>query len=114
MPISVGNVLDKISETRSKIAILEGVVLHLRSNYHTSDAGEPEMRFYRGDYAPVPEAHISSTIVDLEALVKECRAQLEQWEGIVVDVDEVPSGGGPGNGGKKTKKPKEATATDGR
>lgn len=112
MSISVGNVLDKISETRSKIAVFEGLILHLKSNYHTSDAGEPEMKFYRGDYAPVPEPHIEASIADMEALVKEFRAQLEQWENIVVDVNE-PGAGGTGGGNKKTKKvAKDATATE--
>lgn len=108
MPISIGNVLDKISETRSKIAVLEGLVLHLKSNYLTSDTGEPEMRFYRGDYAPVPELHIVAGIGDIELLVKDLRAQLAQWEGITVEVED----NGPSGAPKKAKKAKEAAAAE--
>lgn len=103
MPISAGSVVDKISEVRSKIAVFEGLVLHLKSNYLTSsDSGEAEMKFYRGDYAPVPEAHVRASLVDLESLVMDLQTLLAQWEGIMIEVDEQTATIVPG--GKKGKK----------
>jgi hypothetical protein len=111
MSITAGSVIDKISELRSKISVFEGLVLHLKSNYIATDAGEAEMKFYRGDYAPVPEPHIHSTIGDLDAFVADLRAQLAQWEGIVIDVDETPPSGNGKKPGKKNKKEDTADAT---
>jgi hypothetical protein len=89
MPISAGNIIDKISELRSKVAAYEGLVLHLRSNYMSIDEdGEPELRFHRGDYAPVPEQHIELVISEIEALVRELREQQVEWESITVSVGE--------------------------
>ena len=103
MSISAGSVVDRISEVRSKIAVFEGLVLHLKSNYITSsDSGEAEMKFYRGDYAPVPEAHVTTALVELESLVMDMRTLLAQWEGIMIDVDEQTATLVPG--GKKTGK----------
>ncbi len=105
MPISAGTVVDKISEVRSKIAVFEGLVLHLKSNYVASeDSGEAEMRFYRGDYAPVPEPHIETALLDIESLVLDLREQLSQWEGIMIEVDEHTATLVPGGKNKQGKK----------
>lgn len=89
MPISAGTIVDKISEVRSKIAVFEGLVLHLKSNYLPSDAGDPEMKFYRGDYAPVPAPHVEASIGDVEQHLLDLREQLAQWEGIIVEMEET-------------------------
>ena len=91
MPISAGTIVDKISEVRSKIAVFEGLVLHLKSNYLPSDAGDPEMKFYRGDYAPVPAPHVEAAIGDVEQHLLDLREQLAQWEGIIVDMENTTS-----------------------
>jgi hypothetical protein len=91
MPISAGTIVDKISEVRSKIAVFEGLVLHLKSNYLPSDAGDPEMKFYRGDYAPVPAPHVEASIGDVEHHLLDLREQLAQWEGIIVEMENTTS-----------------------
>lgn len=104
MPISVGSIVDKISEARSKIAVYKSLVLHLRSNYLSSADSAAEMQVFRADYAPVPEPHIELTIADLSAMVSELEALLRQWENITVEVD------GNVSGKKKTKKEKADAA----
>jgi hypothetical protein len=92
---TVGQITDKISELKSKIAIQEGVVLHLKANFMSSDAGEPEMHFTRDDYATVPEKHITTFIVEAVDEIDALKAQLEEWENLAVplpgDEPEQPS-----------------------
>jgi hypothetical protein len=109
MPISVGSIVDKISEARSKIAIYKNVMLNLRSNYLSSADSEAEMQVVRADYAPVPEAHIELAIADLTVVVEELEALLKQWENITVDMSD------PAEAGKKksTKKEKANAAAEG-
>ena len=109
MPISAGTVVDKISEVRSKIAVFEGLVLHLKSNYLPSDAGDPEMKFYRGDYAPVPASHVEASIGDMEQHLLDLREQLAQWEGIIIELE----GTGPGSRGVVAVKKNKKETTDG-
>jgi len=104
MAISAGTVVDKISEVRSKIAVFEGLILHLKSNYLPSDAGDPEMKFYRGDYAPVPSSHVESAIIDVEHHLLDLREQLSQWEGIVIELDEPAPNTNKAAGIKKNRK----------
>lgn len=105
MSITAGSVVDKVSEIRSKIAVFEGLLLYLRSNYLSSDAGDAEMRFARADYATVPEAHVEGAMHELETRLKDFRDELHQWENLSVNVDDQPA--------QKNKKKKEtANATD--
>lgn len=91
MPLTVGQISDKISELRSKIAIQEGVALYLEANYKSSDAGSSEMHFTRNDHARVPEAHIDRYVEDTVEVLDTLRAELLQWESMpVVDPTEKP------------------------
>lgn len=85
---TVGQIADKISELRSKIAIHEGVLLYLESNYTSSDAGAAEMHFTRADYARVPEVHVVAYMTDVHETVQELRMELEHWENLAVPVGE--------------------------
>ena len=92
MALSAGTIVDKISELRSKIAVLEGLVLYLEANYKGSDAGEAEMRFTRRDFATVPQAHIDVTIADLSAAMGAFAEELEHWEGLMFPTeDDAPA-----------------------
>lgn len=86
MIVSAGYILDKISETRSKIAVIDGLMLHLRANYLPSDAGEPEMRFFRNDYAPVPASHIHEAIRDYETIRNKLMGEIIRLESVDVNV----------------------------
>jgi hypothetical protein len=81
---TVGQITDKISELRSKIAIHEGLVLYLRANYVSSDAGAAEMHLTRNDHATVPEDHIKAHMGDMVDYIDELRYQLTQWENLPV------------------------------
>jgi hypothetical protein len=82
--LTVGQITDKISEIRSKIAVYEGTVLHLKANYKSTDAGPAEMHFTRSDGAIVPEEHIDRFIDDTVFVVDGLRAELSQWENLSV------------------------------
>jgi hypothetical protein len=89
---TVGQIADKISELKSRIAIAEGLQLYLRANYMSSDAGEPEMTFTRDDWATVPEAHIKTHLADVDEQLNEYREELEAWENFSVPMgDEEPA-----------------------
>lgn len=86
MAITAGNALSKISEIRSKIAIFEGLIMYLRANYVSSDAGEAEMRFTRSDYATVPEKHVEVSVHELQEQIENMQRELEEWESLELDV----------------------------
>jgi hypothetical protein len=81
---TVGQITDKISELKSKIAIKESLITYVQSNYMSSDAGSPEMTFQREDYATVPEVHISRFVDEAVDEVGQLRAELEQWQSLDV------------------------------
>jgi hypothetical protein len=93
MSIKAGAVISKISEIRSKIAIFEGLILYLRTNYLSSDTGDAEMRYTRSDHASVPESHVESSIHELETTISEYRDQLEEWENLELNAEETVEGG---------------------
>lgn len=84
MPLTFGQISDKVSELRSKIAIKEAFVLHLKANYKSSDAGSAEMHVTRDDFATVPEIHIDLFIEDTVDEIDTMRAELRQWESLPV------------------------------
>ena len=93
MGVKAGTVIDKISEIRSRISVLEGLILYLRTNYLSSDSGDAEMRFSRSDYATVPEVHVESTINEIEVKISEARDELENWENLSLEAEEALEGG---------------------
>lgn len=93
MSIKAGAVISKISEIRSKIAIFEGLILYLRTNYLSSETGDAEMRYTRSDHASVPEAHVEASIHELETTISEYRDQLEEWENLELNAEETVEGG---------------------
>jgi hypothetical protein len=82
--ITLGRVVDQISENRSKIAVYETLLTYLRSNYLPSDAGRAEMSVLRPDYAMVQKPDIEKTIADICDRVAELRAELLEWENLTV------------------------------
>lgn len=95
MSLTVVQIMDKVSELRSKIAIYEGLILYLKANYKSSDAGEAEMSFTRDDHATVPEVHVDTFIKDAVDTLDQMRVELEHWESMPVpspdDEVEVPA-----------------------
>lgn len=84
---TVGQIVDKISELRSKIAISDYTLRHLRTYYFASDHGEAEMKLYRDDQALVSEGHVRAYLDDLDSQLKEYKAELKHWESLAVPVE---------------------------
>lgn len=101
--LTAGQIVTTVSEFRSKIAVLEMLVLHLRTNYVSSEGKDedepvpPEMYCERSDFARVSEQHIQATINDLVEKIGEMKDELEEWESLPI---ETPKSGDP----KKKKK----------
>jgi hypothetical protein len=79
---TVGQVVTKIAELRSRVAIGEALVLYLRAHYVSSDSGDAEMKITRDDHAFVPEGHVGDYIQQIVDDVDEARAELSQWENL--------------------------------
>jgi len=77
---TVGQILDKLSKLKSRIAILEGVQHHLQANYLNSDAGAADMCFVRSDHGVVPQKHVEEFVGELSEMIEEAHSQLEEWE----------------------------------
>ncbi len=84
MPLTFGQIANKVSELLSKIALKENFVLHLRANYKSSDAGEAEMYVVREDHATVSEDHIDRFIEDTVDEIDQLRAELLQWQNLPI------------------------------
>lgn len=111
MAIKLGQLVDKISETRSKLAVFQNFRLHLQSNYLSTEAGEPEQKIFRGDYAPVPEVHVHASIAEIDQQIAEFEELLKQLEGTEVDVD--TGGGATASPKKKFGKKEKTDGTEG-
>lgn len=78
--MKVGEVVEKISELKSKKAIASQLVMYLKAHFMSSDIGAPEMRITRDDCHMVPEGHIKSFINDLSDGVDETEAMQVEYE----------------------------------
>lgn len=90
MGITVGKITEKLSELKSRLAIIEGLVLYLATNYRTSADGmiPPEMHFTRVDGGHVSEPHIESFSADLVETLDQLRIEIQHWEDLEVPGDE--------------------------
>ena len=78
--MKVGEVVEKISELKSKKAIVAQLVMYLKAHFLSSDIGSPEMRITRDDCHMVPEDHIKVFINDLADGVDETEAMQVEYE----------------------------------
>lgn len=91
--LTAGQIVTRISEQRSKIALLELCVMHLRTNYlstegRAEDLVPPEMYVTRSDGSRVSEDHIEVMLREFEVILAETREELLEWESITMA--EVP------------------------
>ena len=84
---TVGQINAKISELRSKIAVYEGLVHYLKTNYLPSDHSDAEMSFTRTDFVRVPPPHIEASMADLVEKVDQLRVEMEKWEEMPVSLE---------------------------
>lgn len=93
--LTVGQINEKISELRSKIAVTEGIVLYLKTHYMPSDGSQAEMHFTRTDYGKVPPRHVEKTIADYVEYLDALKVELHQMENMPISMPEptklVPS-----------------------
>lgn len=78
--LTVGQLNEKISMLRSKIAVTEGIVLYLKTHYMPSDGATSEMSFTRSDYGKVPPKHVEATIADYVDYLDSLKIELEKLE----------------------------------
>jgi hypothetical protein len=76
---TVGEALQKVSELKSRWAILHELVVYLETHFKSSDAGEPELRITREDFATVPEDHIEAQIAHLANEMDQIQQELDEW-----------------------------------
>lgn len=86
---TAGEIADKISELRSKVAVQETLISQLRANYMSSDAGAGELRIQRQDGAVVPDHHFQVCIKDMDTMINELRGELEEWESLTFNTGPV-------------------------
>ncbi len=93
MALKVGEVLEKVSELKSKKAIASQIVMYLQAHYLSSDTGSAEMRITRDDSHMVPEEHVKAFINDLSDNVDEIEAMQVEYEEFVAsdpkDIEEA-------------------------
>jgi hypothetical protein len=86
--LTVGQINEKISTLRSKIAVTQGLVLYLKSHYMPSDGTTAEMHFTRSDYGKVPPDHVEATIADYVDYLDTLKIELEKWENTPISTPE--------------------------
>jgi hypothetical protein len=90
--LTAKEIVDKVTELRSKIGVYEMLLLHLRTNYlstegkNESEVIPPEMHVQRDDGARVPEKHVVALMSDLTHQVDEMKSELEDWESLPMDM----------------------------
>ncbi len=109
---TAGHIAEKISELRSKIAVTQGIVLHLRANFLSSNDKVPaEMYITRSDGTTVSSPHIEAAIEDYLEYMGQLTTELEHWENTQIPdlMDSKPNGAKK----KKTKTKETANAATG-
>lgn len=72
--------MEKVSELKSRTAVIEMLMLYLDANYLDDDSGEAEMSVTRDDAALVPQEHIKEFQAWLAEQVDQADSEIEEWE----------------------------------
>lgn len=80
MALKVVEVVEKISELKSRKAIAAQIAMYLKAHYLSSDTGAPEMKITRDDCHMVPEEHIKLFISEMSDSVDESDAMQVEYE----------------------------------
>jgi len=81
---TVGETIAKISELRSRWAILHEVLVYLETHYKSSDAGPPEIKIHTNENTIVPEEHIDIEVSNITHQMDQISQELDEWEKLVV------------------------------
>lgn len=87
VPKTVAELMELISELRSRKSVYQMFIGHVRICYQKSDSGPAEMKITREDLGIVPESHIEKTVLEIEERINFIDAQIEELQG-------QPIGGG--------------------
>lgn len=87
---TLGQVAEKVSLIRSKIAVGETLVVYLQTHYQAIEDNDPEESVLRDDYAQVPPNHISEYIETLQEGIHELEQELIEWEAMTVVPPSAP------------------------
>jgi len=88
MATTLGELSRRVSELRSRIAVIEGLVRYTATNYLSGSGGHisAEMRFSLEGGSWVPEEHVVLASEELEELVAGLRVELSTLESMNIDV----------------------------
>lgn len=80
-PQTIQEVIERISELRSRKAVYQTAIAHLKTCYRETDAGAAEMRMFReGDQGLVPQLHIEKSLVEMETRIDYLDAEIEELQ----------------------------------
>lgn len=88
---TIRQALDKVSELRSRRALLQLVQQYLKNNYVDDDNGEAEMTVTRDDHALVSQAHIRDFLDLLSDQDVLAGSEMEEWENMQLLPPDAPS-----------------------
>jgi len=81
---TLGQVTEKVSSLRSRIAVTDTLIVYLETHFQGVDGQDPEERLFRDDYAQVPPGHINEYISALRESNDILESELNEWELIPV------------------------------
>ena len=84
MTPTVKQIAQKVSLLRSQVAVFEGLLHHLQSNYVGTADTEPEATFLRSDYGAVPPDHLEQTMALIAEMASTATAEIAALEDLVV------------------------------
>jgi len=87
---TVKQIAQKVSLLRSQVAIYEGLLHHMQSNYVGTADTEPESTFIRSDYGIVPQDHLEQTMALIAELASTATAEIAALEDLVVVQPQKP------------------------
>lgn len=91
MTTTVKQIAQKVSLLRSQVAVYEGLLHHLQSNYVGTADTEPESTFVRSDYGVVPPDHLEQTMALIAEMASTATAEISALEDFVVVLPQKPA-----------------------
>lgn len=90
MATTLGELSRRISELRSRVAVIESLIRYTAANYLSGSGGHisAEMRFALDGGSWVPEEHILLATEELEGVVAALRIELSTLESMSIEVPE--------------------------
>ncbi len=77
---TIRQALEKVSELKSRTAILQVLLTYIEAHYTDDDSGEAEMTFVRSDHAIVPQDHIKDFQAWLVEQADLADSEIDEWE----------------------------------